>query len=253
MYASIMLVVAFPAVSVEWNNIPLVRDLLITMAARERMHDEFMGLQADGLLSRLDRSDFQTYINRLDLRIAARCREVLIRYPGIDSADLPCIPVRLASPLPDTGAEQTPGEAMAALDAALTDDLAEFDEMLLSEQKKVAAKPPRVSSGSGYGDDGQGNGEQADGVEGEGGPGGAQGDGESDSEGGRQESGQTYPYGSGVGNRAGRRGSPPEDIPDGSKDDIVARQLREAAEKETDPELKRKLWDEYRRYKASIR
>ncbi len=36
-------------------------------------------------------------------------------------------------------------------------------------------------------------------------------------------------------------------------DDIVARQLREAAEKETDPELKRKLWEEYRRYKESQR
>jgi len=32
-------------------------------------------------------------------------------------------------------------------------------------------------------------------------------------------------------------------------DDIVARQLREAAEKETDPELKEKLWEEYETYK----
>ncbi|MEA3292204.1 MAG: hypothetical protein U9Q71_07895 [Pseudomonadota bacterium] len=40
-----------------------------------------------------------------------------------------------------------------------------------------------------------------------------------------------------------------EDIPDGSDDDVVARQLREAAEKETDPELKKKLWEEYRKYK----
>ena len=32
-------------------------------------------------------------------------------------------------------------------------------------------------------------------------------------------------------------------------DDIVARQLREAAEKETDPELKKKLWQEYEAYK----
>jgi hypothetical protein len=32
----------------------------------------------------------------------------------------------------------------------------------------------------------------------------------------------------------------------------VARQIREAAEKETDPILKKKLWEEYRRYKAGI-
>ncbi|MGB0721907.1 MAG: hypothetical protein ACPGU7_05865 [Gammaproteobacteria bacterium] len=42
----------------------------------------------------------------------------------------------------------------------------------------------------------------------------------------------------------------PADIPDGSDDDVVARQLREAAEKEKDPELRKRLWEEYRRYKA---
>jgi hypothetical protein len=36
---------------------------------------------------------------------------------------------------------------------------------------------------------------------------------------------------------------------DGSDDDIVARQLREAAEQETDPVLKEKLWREYEAYK----
>lgn len=41
----------------------------------------------------------------------------------------------------------------------------------------------------------------------------------------------------------------PADIPDGQDDDIVARQLRELAMQETDPELREKYWDEYRRYK----
>jgi DNA-directed RNA polymerase subunit K/omega len=48
-------------------------------------------------------------------------------------------------------------------------------------------------------------------------------------------------------------GGPPADIPDGSDDDLVARQMREAAEKETDPELKKKLWEEYRKYKQGTR
>lgn len=39
----------------------------------------------------------------------------------------------------------------------------------------------------------------------------------------------------------------------GKDDDIVARQLREAAEKETDPVLKEKLWAEYRKYKEAIK
>ena len=42
---------------------------------------------------------------------------------------------------------------------------------------------------------------------------------------------------------------PPADIGDGRDDDIIARQLREAAMKEQDPELRAKLWDEYRKYK----
>ncbi len=42
---------------------------------------------------------------------------------------------------------------------------------------------------------------------------------------------------------------PPADIPSGDDDDVVARQLREAAQKERDPVLRDKLWDEYRKYK----
>ncbi|HJS74384.1 MAG TPA: hypothetical protein VJ921_08865, partial [Vicinamibacteria bacterium] len=41
----------------------------------------------------------------------------------------------------------------------------------------------------------------------------------------------------------------PPDVGNGEDDDIVARQLREAAMKEEDPELREKLWDEYRAYK----
>ena len=41
---------------------------------------------------------------------------------------------------------------------------------------------------------------------------------------------------------------PPEDIPSGRDDDVVARQLREAAMSEPDPELREALWQEYRNY-----
>jgi len=46
-------------------------------------------------------------------------------------------------------------------------------------------------------------------------------------------------------------GPVPDDIPVAARDDdIIARQLREAAMQEPDPELREKLWDEYRRYKG---
>ncbi len=45
----------------------------------------------------------------------------------------------------------------------------------------------------------------------------------------------------------------PPDLPDAKDDDIVARQLREAAMAEVDPILKEKLWEEYRRYTSRRR
>ena len=43
-------------------------------------------------------------------------------------------------------------------------------------------------------------------------------------------------------------GDIPEDIPaDGSGDDQVARQIREAAMAEQDPDIREALWDEYRK------
>jgi len=45
----------------------------------------------------------------------------------------------------------------------------------------------------------------------------------------------------------------PADIDDGKGDDIVARQIREAAMVELDPALREKLWAEYRRYSEQSR
>ena len=62
--------------------------------------------------------------------------------------------------------------------------------------------------------------------------------------------------GGGIGGRSG--GAPPtpaiyeapDDIPEGNDDDVVARQLREAAMREPDPEVRERLWNEYRKYKG---
>jgi hypothetical protein len=42
----------------------------------------------------------------------------------------------------------------------------------------------------------------------------------------------------------------PDDIAVIMDDDIVAKQLREAALAEEDPELRERLWEEYRKYKG---
>jgi hypothetical protein len=54
------------------------------------------------------------------------------------------------------------------------------------------------------------------------------------------------------GARPPMRGRSAANLPDGADDDIVSRQLREAAERETDPVLRDKLWDEYRKYKGGL-
>jgi hypothetical protein len=42
----------------------------------------------------------------------------------------------------------------------------------------------------------------------------------------------------------------PEDIPQAENDDALAAQIRIAAEAESDPETRKKLWNEYRKYKG---
>lgn len=51
---------------------------------------------------------------------------------------------------------------------------------------------------------------------------------------------------------AGRtsNGAVPEDIPPAENDDALAAQIRVAAEAESDPETRKKLWNEYRKYKG---
>ena len=50
--------------------------------------------------------------------------------------------------------------------------------------------------------------------------------------------------------RTQENGKLPEDIPPADNDSALEAQIRKAAIEETDPELKKRLWDEYRRYKG---
>jgi len=50
--------------------------------------------------------------------------------------------------------------------------------------------------------------------------------------------------------RASGSGAIPDDIPPANNDDAIAAQIRLAAEREPDPEIQKKLWNEYRKYKG---
>jgi hypothetical protein len=163
----------------------------------------------------------------------------------------------------------TPGERTAQIDRELDASLGVFDGRMRDEQGALAGqRNGRGGSGgnaegseSGGDGAGEGPGQNGDksgaagsagsqGGQGSGGQGnGTQGNGQGQGNVGNGDHGG----GGGVGGGGARGGSGPNtvpaDIPDGSDDDVVARQLREAAMKETDPELREKLWQEYRNYK----
>jgi len=150
-----------------------------------------------------------------------------------------------------TQGTQTAEERGEELDGKLAEALDEFDREMLAQQEVLARQRTSASAAGGGGagsSGGRGGGEggsgETAGTEGVSSPEG----GEDNSEGGA--------VGGGEGAREPDQGGHqrtdhvPSDIPDGRGDDIVARQLREAAMEEDDPRLREKLWDEYRRYKG---
>ena len=238
----------------------VVSQLRFNYAALEASQEDYR-LQREAMtLVGEEAADYARYIAGLQRRVFEDCA-TLVRSGSSFPADLPCpviVPPVTQSADITTQDEQTPDEQIAAMDAMLAEGLGAYDERLLREQERIKAATPNNNSDSGGGEGGEGEGDGSDSAsEGNGTEGGDQNEGDA-SEGNSETAdgdGQpaTGPVNSSPG--AGAPGSDqdqPSDIPDGSDDDIVARQLREAAENETDPELKAKLWDEYRRYKQGI-
>ena len=269
-----VLLLVFAVPSSGWTAIDeTVEQLRLDYAAFRAAEDDYRQQRRFNGLIGADAADYATYIARLQRRVFEDCQAV-IRAGSSLPEGLPCLVQSQATTKSAdiaTQTEQTPQEQIAALDRMLNAGLGEYDEKLLQEQERIKAATPNDNSdagGDGGAGDGSGDGSEGDGSEGDSSEGeGSEGEGsEAGSEGEGQETG-----GSPGGNREGgqpgdqRAGGPedssegsgengsdrdqPSDIPDGSDDDVVARQLREAAEKETDPELKAKLWEEYRRYK----
>jgi len=159
----------------------------------------------------------------------------------------------------------TAEDKRAQIDRRFDETFAVFDERMRKEQETISQERAARGSGSGpaggavegeeSGDGQSGEGDEGEGMPGEG-PEGAGGDagGRGESAGGRSGE-QGGGGGVGGGGPLGGAGpnTVPADIPDGRDDDIVARQLREAAMKETDPELRERLWEEYRQYKQGTR
>lgn len=158
------------------------------------------------------------------------------------------------------GPGQTSDERRAAIDKQLSDSLGSFDSELRGEQQRVAQERDtrRAKAGTAT-SDGQSSDKGGDSA------GSAATElpqGDSDRPNGTPRRGDASRRRDSSGDLKSEKASKkPDDnagngatareIPDGSDDDVVARRLRQAAEQETDPELKEKLWQEYIDYKRN--
>ena len=128
----------------------------------------------------------------------------------------------------------TAAERAAVLDEALRRGYETFDGFILSERERAQNESNAAGSSQAGGEAG-------------GGGGGAQGRPQILEPGSPSGPVMTQPSAPSA-PQPNQTFPPPEDIPSGRDDDVVARQLREAAMSEPDPELREALWDEYRNY-----
>lgn len=140
------------------------------------------------------------------------------------------------------GVGEFPGESAEEraerLGRVLDESLGDFDDVLLEEQQEVASVGRNTEGFGGSGGGGGVNlGEQA--GDGSGSPVAVVNDAMAPRE---------SPT-AGMSDQEVRERTP-EDVPMVADDDIIARQLREAALAEEDPELRERLWEEYRKYKG---
>jgi hypothetical protein len=135
------------------------------------------------------------------------------------------------------GGPMTAAEQVAILDRQLEESTRDFDGIIYDEeqrQREAARERATQTAGSAI-----------DPTE-----------SEEPNFGGGMASAGSGSVGGGIGGRSGApptdgaKYPPPADIPNGNDDDVVARQLREAAMREPDPAIREKLWAEYRKYKG---
>jgi len=253
----------------------LLQRVRVDYAALLQARADFARLRNSGALGSAEEADYTVWIRQMGEQVTEDCAALKRVMTTPLPQDLPCNDLSASGPAPamiDTDAESTEAEKTASMIEQLNGSLGEFDERLLQEQDRIKARTPRTEqaggqSGNGMaggemagdsddtgqgekqaaqeGDDGEQSGSSDTGKQGEPQPGSKRPGSKTT---GTKTSGTKWPGGKSPGDK----GAVPDDIPDGSDDDVVARQLREAAEKETDPELKKKLWEEYRRYKVGI-
>jgi hypothetical protein len=248
------------------------KDLRISETTEARIASGLEQLKNSGKASPETLEDYETYLNRAQEMVAENRKTVQelealhARYTTVSSSSSILRDARKASDpnLPD----EKEYDELGKLDRKLDHSLAAFDELLLREldeiqdkssekmrdlaaeaaaaaqrleEQGVSVDPSSMEAGSESQESARESG-QSEGSREKAEEGGIQ----SETAGTRQEGSKGAAGGQDTIQK-------PRSRPSGYDDDIVARQIREAAEKETDPELKEKLWKEYEDYKKGSR
>ncbi len=267
------------------------RDWLVGLATEKRIADELASYQASDTVSPEVVQLYETYLDRVQRLTEEKRRllEQLERHEVRAPAGAPGAKQQAVKPAYDPRVpEDQELDELDALNQEFDRSLAAFDDMLLREieqsrvqsdlkMKQLAREAAQAKKALGAQGPMEGSAEAESSMqEGQssGGGGSETGKMEKDRQGAQQgaagamgqkdKSGNREATGEGTdlaksqqkkkgGAEVGDKSSSGDDENIRSQDDdIVARQLREAAENETDPELKAKLWKEYRDYKKSL-
>jgi hypothetical protein len=253
------------------------KDLRISIATEEQIASELAKLKKSGDASPDMVEDYELYLSRVQAMVAEN-HKVVAKIEALNASyDIRKAPDESAYS-DDTEAMMNPAipeeevvDEVVALDRQLDSSLAQFDGMLLKELDLIRAKSSErmrdlaeeaaaaakrlrdqgIEINTDFEDEsvesGQGSTEAQKKVEIE----------EDASETGKENKSEEDKDDSELTARDPSReavegaGNHPKNRYDPKDDDIVARQLREAAEEETDPELRKKLWKEYEHYKKN--
>jgi hypothetical protein len=236
---------------------PELREAIVNLEAVDaewRRNDaDFRSLRESGSSSDTELTEYAEFVAELRRRVFEACEAVRRLGGSNDQHGVDCVVVaeaeapssELQEVLDQASSEPTQQQAAEALEKRLAEIESEFDGMILTQQERLDGRresSPYINS-------------RPDGASEPSGARGGTPEGGGDAQ-RRAARGQTMPeYEPGAGPGVDKGDVPVFDAgarDTASDDDIVARQLREAAMAETDPTLKEQLWKEYERYKGSL-
>ncbi len=227
---------------------------------RKKSHQELATLnKAQNTSQSKEVNEYTVFIDYLAYQIKKYCLQIRTNYGAEALLDIPCKSMNIYNQQSVLDKDmQTSVEKIESLDDEFLNSLGDFDEMLLKEDELIASKMRKERSTTVASSKSSGNGKDRNNKE--------------DSK--STDNGEISNQNSNTSKDGNMQKKSEKDIhskkglsPGGNQrkyskkninrrktldeidDDIVARQLKEAAEKETNPELKERLWDEYYKYK----